>query len=178
MHSAPEEILTERLLLRKPRLSDGQLVYDRYASDPEVRSFLLFPPPKGVEDSNEFIERCLSVWKKGTAYPYAIERSGDGEFLGMVEIRMEGHKADIGYVIARDAWGQGYASEAAKVLVDWALGQKQIYRVWAFCDAENKASARVMEKAGLKYEGRLKRYIVHRNISSEPRDALVYAKTK
>jgi RimJ/RimL family protein N-acetyltransferase len=178
MISAPEEILTERMLLRKPRLSDGQLVYDRYASNSEVRRFLLFPPPKGVQDSNEFIERCLSVWKEGTAFPYAIERSGDGEFLGMVEIRMEGHKADIGYVIARDAWGQGYASEAAKALVDWALEQKNIYRVWAFCDAENKASARVMEKAGLEYEGRLKRYIVHPNISSEPRDALVYAKTK
>ena len=178
MFSAPEQIQTERLTLRKPRGGDGKLVFERYASDPEVRRFLLFPPPKGPEDSEAFIIRCLKVWRDGSAFPYAIERREDGAFLGMVEIRMDGFRADIGYVIAREAWGQGYASEAAKALVDWALAQEQIYRVWAFCDVENKASARVMEKAGMQFEGVMKRFAIHPNISPEPRDVLLYAKVK
>ncbi len=176
--TTPEEIRTQRLLLRKPREGDGALVYARYATDPEVRRFLLFPPPKGPEDSEAFIARCLQVWEEGSAFPYAIERLEDGLFLGMVEIRMEGFKADIGYVLARDAWGQGYGSEAARAVVEWALDQAGIYRVAAFCDVENPASARVMEKVGMQYEGLLKRFIIHPNTSSEPRDVLLYAITK
>lgn len=178
MISAPEQILTQRLILRKPRKGDGLLVYERYAQDAEVRRFLLFPPPEGVQDSEAFITRCLKVWAEGRAFPYAIESKADGRFLGMVEIRMDAFKADIGYVLAREEWGQGYASEAAKAIVDWALSQKEIYRVWAFCDVENLASAHVMEKAGMQREGILRRFAMHPNTSPEPRDVFIYAKVK
>lgn len=174
----PREIRSQRLLLRKPRPGDGALVYARYASDPEVRRFLVFPPPKGPEDSEAFIERCLEVWQEGSAFPFAIESLEDGRFLGMVETRMQGFKVDMGYVIARDSWGQGFASEAARALLDWAFKQEGIHRVSAFCDVENVASARVMEKIGMQREGLLRRYLLHPNTSSEPRDVYMYAKVK
>ena len=69
----------------------------------------------------------------------------------------------------------GQAGRALGALVDRALEQPGIWRAWAFCDAENPASARVMEKAGMSFEGRLRRWHVAPNVSSEPRDCLAYA---
>ena len=69
-------------------------------------------------------------------------------------------------------------SEALSSLVDWALAQPHIWRASAYCDADNSASARVMQKAGMEFEGVLRRYEVFPNVSSEPRDCLMYAKAR
>jgi len=68
--------------------------------------------------------------------------------------------------------------EAVRAIIDLAFVSPAIYRVWAVTDVENFASARVMEKAGMVREGRLARYIMHPNISDEPRDVYCYAITK
>ena len=81
-------------------------------------------------------------------------------------------------MLARAYWGRGYMTEALKELIDWALKQKDIYRIWAVCDVDNLASARVMEKAGMQLEGTLRRWSVHPNISPEPRDSHCYAIVK
>jgi [ribosomal protein S5]-alanine N-acetyltransferase len=88
------------------------------------------------------------------------------------------HAADIGYVLSRKLWGGGYMTEAANVVVEWAINLSFVYRVWAVCDCENKASARVLEKVGMQREGILRRYIVHPNVSPEPRDCFVYSKIR
>jgi RimJ/RimL family protein N-acetyltransferase len=69
-------------------------------------------------------------------------------------------------------------TEALKTLIAWALKQEEIYRIWAVCDVDNLASARVMEKAGMQLEGILRRWSVHPNISAEPRDSCCYAIVK
>src|SRR5215831_19227433 len=69
-------------------------------------------------------------------------------------------------------------TEAVKSIVDWALKQREIYRVWSVCDVDNVGSARVMEKVGMQKEGILRRWSVHPSISPEPRDAYCYAITK
>ena len=84
-------------------------------------------------------------------------------------------KIEVGYALARPYWGKGYMTEIMRTVIDWALTQPDIFRVQAFCDVENIASARVMEKAGMAREGLLRRYVVHPNISAEPRDAYLYA---
>ena len=69
-------------------------------------------------------------------------------------------------------------TEALRSLVEWALAQPGVWRVWSFCDAENRASARVMEKAGLAFEAVLGRWAAHPNLSPEPRDCRVYARLR
>jgi [ribosomal protein S5]-alanine N-acetyltransferase len=86
----------------------------------------------------------------------------------MIEIRINQYKADLGYVLVKLKWGKGYMPEAMQALIDWALGQNEIYRVWAICDVENVASARVMEKVGMQKEGVLRRWLIHPNIAKEP----------
>jgi len=96
----------------------------------------------------------------------------------MIEIRPNRHRADFGFVLARAHWATGVMPEAISALIEITLAQTLIYRMEATCDLDNKASARALEKAGLSREGLLRRYIVHPNISSEPRDSLLYAITK
>ena len=69
-------------------------------------------------------------------------------------------------------------SEAAGAVLREALAQPQVFRVDAVCDVANGASARVLEKIGMQYEGVLRRYIVHPNVSDEPRDVRMYAATR
>jgi RimJ/RimL family protein N-acetyltransferase len=105
-------------------------------------------------------------------------RKNDDELIGMLELRIDGPRADLGYVIAREYWGNGYATEITKSVIEWAMAQESIFRVWATCDIENLASARVLEKAGMQREGILRRYIIHPNISNEPRDSYCYSVVK
>jgi len=75
-------------------------------------------------------------------------------------------------------WHHGYATEAGRAVIAWAADLPEVYRVWAVCDVENPASARVLEKLGMSREGVLRRWIIHPNISSEPRDCYVYSKVR
>lgn len=69
-------------------------------------------------------------------------------------------------------------TEAVSAVAEWLLTAQGLYRVWAVCDTENTASSRVMEKVGMSREGILKRWTVHPNASSEPRDCYVYARVR
>jgi RimJ/RimL family protein N-acetyltransferase len=96
----------------------------------------------------------------------------------MITARVDGFKWELGYVLARSQWNQGYMTEAVKAVTGWALAQPEIYRVWAVCDVDNVVSARVLEKAGMRREGLMRRWSVHPNISPEPRDSYCYSVTK
>ncbi|MFC1996581.1 GNAT family N-acetyltransferase [Chloroflexota bacterium] len=174
----PEIIETKRLYLRPPTLSDSEDIFRKYAQDLGVTKYLVWKPHENLSVTREFISRCIRCWKEETAYPWAIIRKEDEELIGMIEIRIDNHLSDMGFGIERSSWGKGYVTEAARTIVDWLFNQPSIYRVWAVCDVENKASARVMEKIGMQREGILRRYIVHPNISNEPRDCLCYARVK
>ena len=96
----------------------------------------------------------------------------------MIDLRPNSHRVEFGFVLARAHWGKGLMPEAISTIARASLGIASIYRLEASCDAENKRSARAMEKAGLSFEGVLRRYIVHPNVSAQPRDSLLYAITK
>ncbi|PYN54259.1 MAG: GNAT family N-acetyltransferase, partial [Candidatus Rokuibacteriota bacterium] len=98
--------------------------------------------------------------------------------IGSIACRTRGHAVDIGYALGSAYWHHGYATEAGQAVVAWASDLPGIYRVWAFCDVDNTASARVLEKLGMSREGVLRRWIIHPNISPEPRDCYVYAKVR
>ena len=106
-----------------------------------------------------------------------IHSAREGDFLSTEEERQY-YKDSFAYHLARSEWDQGYATEAARALVDWALSQRRVFRVWTVCDVDNAASVRVLEKLGMVREGVLKRWGIHPNISLEPRDYYCYALVK
>lgn len=176
--SPPDRLETNRLVLRRPRLSDSDNIYDNYAADPEVTRYVTWQPYKNRREVGPFLQSRLARWNSGEEYSWAITQPEHDGVIGMIACRIRGHAADIGYVLGRNFWNRGYLTEAANAIVDWAIHSDAVYRVWAVCDVENKASARVLEKVGMQREGILRRYIVHPNVSSEPRDCFVYSKTR
>lgn len=170
-----ERFETRRLRFRPPRLEDAETIFVEYAQDPEVTRYLLWKPHRHIEETREFLRRCETVWADGAAFPWVILQKGDNRLIGTLEIEIDGHRAQIGYVLSRSFWGRGYMTEAVTALVGWALAQEGIHRVWACCDIENRASARVLEKSGMRREGVLRRWNLHPNVSDTPRDVYCYA---
>jgi ribosomal-protein-alanine N-acetyltransferase len=174
----PTTFTTARLLLRVPISTDADAIFHAYAQDREVTRYLVWRPHCELSETRAFIERCLSSWQQQTEFPYVITDQHTTELFGMLSLRIAGFAASLGYALRREAWGQGIMPEAAGIVSEWALAQPSIYRVWAICDYENRASARVLEKIGMHCEGLMRRGVLHPNLSDEPRDCWLYARVK
>jgi RimJ/RimL family protein N-acetyltransferase len=166
---------TLRLTLRPPQLTDAKAIFDAYAQDAEVTRYVIWSPHKSVAETEEWLRGSVLASESGARHPFIIESRADGRLIGMIELRPNGCKADFGYVLARAEWGKGYMTESLQALIEFAFTLPGVRRVWAVCDVDNVASARVMEKAGLQLEGVLRKFGVHPNISSEPRDVFCYS---
>ena len=174
----PEIIETRRLRLRPPVAADATAIFEQYARDTAVTKYLTWRPHKQIDETYEYLKRCAAGWDDASAFTWVLTRKEDGHLLGMVELRAGEYKADLGYVLARSHWGLGIMPEAVSAVIDWTLSSAGIFRVWAVCDVDNVASARVLEKVGMKKEGTLRRWMIHPNISDEPRDSFCYSKTR
>jgi RimJ/RimL family protein N-acetyltransferase len=163
--------------LRRYAAGDAKEIFDTYAQDSEVTRFLTWAPHRSVDDTRVFLERCEHVWADGSAFPWAILLRETGAILGGIELRVDGHRGELGYALARPAWRRGYATEAARAVVETALAAPAIQRVWAYVDVENVASGRVLEKAGLAREGCLRKWYVPSGFGV-PRDVWCYARVK
>lgn len=174
----PEGFESERLVLRKPRMEDAPAIFDGYAQDPEVTRYLTWKPHKNIRDTEEFLLACGQLWRMGKDFAYAITLKEDDKLIGTIGLHPMNLKVEVGYGLARLYWGKGYMTEVLRTVIAWAFTQPDIFRVQAFCDVDNLGSARVMEKVGMVREGLLKRYVLHPNISDEPRDVYLYAIVK
>ena len=178
MTEPPTNWETERLLLRPATRADAPLDFASCTSDPEVSRYMTWRPHQSVADTERFMARCEEAWDARTAFPWSLRLKSDGSYAGILEARIKGHAVDIGYVLARRLWRRGLMGEAVGALIQWALAQPDIFRVWATCDVDNVASARLLESVGMQREGTLRRWIFHPNVSDSPRDCLCYAVVK
>jgi RimJ/RimL family protein N-acetyltransferase len=167
------------MLVRKPRVSDAPAVFAAYASDPVVTRYLIWKAYTEIPPLEEFLQARVADWEQENGrYGYMICLPETDTPIGSIAVHFGGDKAVFGYVLGRAHWGQGIMTEVLRPLIDWSLAQPGIFRAWAFCDVENPASARVMEKAGMTREGILRRWHICPNIGPEPRDCIVCAKVK
>ena len=178
MINPPKSLKTDRLSLRKAKLADAEAIFRQYATDPEVTKYVSWRAHRNLAETRDYMRMCSLAWDVGRAFHWVIERAADKQVMGMMIARVDAGKWELGYVLARQHWGRGFMTEALKELIAWALKQKDIYRIWAVCDVDNLASARVMEKSGMQREGILRRWSVHPNLSAEPRDSYCYAIVK
>ncbi len=168
-------LTTPRLLLREFRESDWQAVLE-YQRDP---LYLRYNPwtHRTEADARNSV-RMFIAWQAEqprTKFQFAIILKEQARLIGNCGIRMRGldaHEADIGYELDSRYWGQGYATEAARALLAFGFGELRLHRIWAYCIAENVASARVLQKIGMQREGRLRE---KEWMKSRWWDTLVYA---
>jgi [ribosomal protein S5]-alanine N-acetyltransferase len=148
MAAAPERIETERLLLRRPTPADAAAIFARYASDPEVTRYVGWPTHTAVAETEAFLAFSEDQWRRWPAGPYVICSGSDHRLLGGTGLGFdEWGVASTGYVLAKDAWGHGYATEALAAMLALAA-QTEVRRLYALCHPDHRASHHVLEKCG------------------------------
>jgi RimJ/RimL family protein N-acetyltransferase len=170
-------ITTARLILRPPTQQDAQAIYDGYARDPDVARYVLWTPHRSILDTQAFLDHFMVDERDERSYPWVMIRAADGVLIGAMHLRVDPPRAEFGFNIARPHWNQGYGTESVQGVISFAFSLPDIERVQAVCHVDNAASARVMEKAGMRREGRLKRYLRFPNIGEEAQDVFLYAVT-
>ena len=159
-HLGTKQLETERLILRRFRVSDAQAMYENWARDSEVTKYLTWPAHSGPEVS----EAVLSAWEKEyakeTYYQWAIvlKENGD-EPIGSISVvgsREDIAMVHIGYCIGRAWWHRGITSEALKAVMDFFFDEVGVNRVECRHDSNNPHSGMVMKKCGMRYEGTLR----------------------
>ena len=141
---------TKRLWLRWPRASDAAAI-TAFASLPEVaRMTAAIPHPYPAREADRFILQARAENAAGSALHLALsQKAGARPVIGLVTAIMnENGEAEIGYAVAPQAWGNGFATEALKALVDAIFALTAAPRIHANSRLENFASHRVLEKAG------------------------------
>jgi len=168
------ELQTHRLLIREFAPGDENDVHE-YASDPEVVRFMAWGP-NTLEQTREFHAKKLAPHPDPRIeYELAIVLKAERKLIGGVGMRIKNaahREGDIGYVLNRRYWNRGIMTEAAGAMLELGFGELGLHRIYATCDALNAASARVMQKLGMQYEGRLRQNIFERG---RWRDTLLYA---
>ena len=143
-----EELVTERLIIRDFRETDGEDLYE-YISDEEVVKFEPYKP-----------------FSREEAYIEAKRRLGDDRFIavclksGKLIGNLYFEKGDfetweVGYVFNKAYWGNGYATESLKALMKYAFEELKVRRIIAKCDPNNSNSWRLLERVGMRREGKL-----------------------
>jgi RimJ/RimL family protein N-acetyltransferase len=168
---------TARLALRPPAPGDAERIFQALGSDPEVTRFVGWPRHKSIEDTHAFLSFSQHAWEKWPAGPLLITERGDDRVIGSTGLAFETpHRACTGFVLAREAWGSGFASEALRAMVAVAASLSA-RRLYALCHVQHARSVRFLERCGFEAEGVLRRYQVFPNLGvPEPQDVYCYAR--
>jgi RimJ/RimL family protein N-acetyltransferase len=154
-------LTTERLVLRDFVESDWEAVL-AYQQDPLYFRYYEWTS-RTAEDVRHFLQRFLDQQKQDprNKFQLAVILQSTGELIGNCGVRRDAsdaHGGDIGYELNPRFWGKGYATEAARALLSFGFSEMQLHRIAAWCIAENTGSARVLEKLGMRQEGRLREH--------------------
>ncbi len=156
MHLPPRTtvLATPRLILRPSHGGDAARAFE-IRSDPAVSRMLSLArfPPARHETADWFADHPRE-WDEGLAFRFTIER--ERLMIGLIDlddVSVDGQEAEIGVWLERACWGRGYASEAARALVDWAFGPLGLRRIRAGHADDNAGSARMVETFGFRHVG-------------------------
>lgn len=152
----PPRLATERLVLRELRPSDAVAVATG-AGDRRVAQHLIqVPSPYPIALARRWVTHRIEWWQLGRGVTLAVELAAEPDaLLGTVSLRhhVRDRRAELGYWLAAPAWGCGFATEAARAVVDFGFRELQLARVHAQVLAGNRSSMRVLDKLGMVNEG-------------------------
>ena len=167
-------LTTARLVLRPFRDADRREVFELH-SNARVMRYWDSAPWRDETQADRFLARCRALSDNEAGARVAVERRDTGRFIGWIGLQHWDHdnrSANLGYVFAEHAWGQGYATEAGRALLEWGFDVMDLNRVSAQTDTRNEASARVLTKIGFTLEGILRENVI---VDGEVSDDATYS---
>ena len=153
---------TDRLILRRFELDDvEELFYHGYITDEVMAKDLSWNPCKTIEEQKVIIADWYEKYKNQDFYKWLIETKDTHELIGGIDVcniykDPRKNYGEVGYCISSKHWNKGYATEALRKVLEYLLIECDFHLVEAHYAAYNPASGRVMEKAGMKYDGKLR----------------------
>lgn len=155
---APVELKTDRLLLRKFELADVPELTRLIGAREVAATTLRIPHPYCEQDARNFIAHM----QNGPAEnPFAITLRLSGTLIGGIGLRIEPEHqhGELGYWIGAPHWGKGYATEAARIVLNFGFDRLKLHRIFAHHFRHNEASGKVLRKIGMKHEGCLRGHV-------------------
>lgn len=149
---------TSRLSMHLINQNDLDAIH-KLQSLPEVDRYNTLGIPKDFEETKTVMEPLIESHKKTEIdyYTFAIEQNSDNQFVGLIALKLGSKKynsAEVWFKLNPSFWGKGYASEALIKLIDFGFDKLGLHRIEAGCAVDNIASVKVLEKVGMKAEGR------------------------
>ena len=150
---APDEFATDHLKAERLRFAHLEVLADMHRDE---RIMATLGGPRPTADTERFVQRNLEHWRRSGFGLWIFRRRADGAFVGRAGLRHvhvgDADEVEIAYVLTSEMWGRGYATEISRKLITIGLADLQLNTLVAFTLTDNRASIRVMEKAGLRFE--------------------------
>ncbi len=171
-----QTIETSRLILRRFEKGDAIKVQE-LANDMVLAKILGLPHPYLLEHAENWIRSQPNLIESGTEYPLAIVQKEANAIVGTLTLRVDklNQRGELGYWIGQRYWGSGFATEAAKAIIQFGFSKLNLHRIWAQAITRNASSIRVLGKAGLKKEGVLRQ---HKKLGTRFEDVVVFGLVK
>jgi RimJ/RimL family protein N-acetyltransferase len=153
---APNELATDRLDAERLRLDHVDELVDMHQDE---RIMATLGGPRPIADTERFVHTNLEHWQRNGFGLWMFRRSSDGAFVGRAGLRRahvgDADEVEIAYALKSEMWGCGFATEISRKLIIIGFADLQLSTLVAFTLPDNRASIRVMEKAGLRLEGEI-----------------------
>lgn len=164
---------TSRLVLKSLHFRDAEAIQSLANQREVAMNVTPLPYPYTLQDARDWIIMTHAELDMKTGFPFGIWLKAEDKLIGAIEIGNEfrHRRGELGYWLGLPHWGQGYATEAARRVLEFAFEMLGLNRVFATHYARNPASGRVMQKIGMTYEGTLRGQVVK---WGEPIDLLYY----
>jgi len=170
------ELKTTRLCLRDFELRDYQAVHE-FAADLAVVRYVEWGP-NTPQETHAFLREASASADVSPRRRYAfavLVQSEPERLIGSIELRVvssEHRRGEIGYVLARESWGHGYATEATHRLLAFGFNELGLHKISATCDPANRASVAILTTNGMHQEGVLRHHV---HVRGQWRDRLLFS---
>lgn len=163
-HNGTQNIETKRFLLRKFHKNDVHDIYNNWTSDIEAAKYNAWKVHDSESETREYLAEWLKLYEKSNYYHWAITDKFTEEVIGSISasnIKDKKKYCEIGYTVARKYWNQGIATEVLIGVIKYLINDVGFINIRALHDVRNKASGRVMKKAGMVYVKNKKQFFLN-----------------
>ena len=169
----PESFTTERLGIYRLRHEDAEEIFYTYASKPDATKYVSWPTHQSLADTKRYLSFARAGWHAGVDYSYGLRLAGR-RLIGSCGVVNDQGNIQFGYILSPSQWGQGYATEACRKLMEILSSLPDVKSIGTFVDADNVASAKVLVKSGLQQVEQRQKWFRFVNQGNQEKDCILF----
>lgn len=171
---------TDRLILRRVEVTDADEMFNNWCCDDVVTRYLPWDSHKNIDVTRKLLDMWVNEYKNDYVYRWIVVLKENRRLIGTIDVvnkDISNEVFEIGYCYSRDSWGTGIATEALSRIIRFLFEEVGVFVIVAKHYENNFASGKVMQKAGMKYDGMLRSRIIDK-VTKERVGQVYYSITK